>query len=156
MPLSPMDEFLAHQTCETFDHVFTSDRNFYDRYYFNLHGSNDDLFMVMGMGQYPNLGVQDAFAVVRRGTAQCGASTARRGALRRPGPLPLLLPTARRRRHGRGLVAARGVKRGCDRGALLLWADALIERWGGAKSTSQQRGEGVGPLLCIPCRGPTP
>jgi hypothetical protein len=36
MPLSPMDELLAHQTCDTFDHVFTSNRNFYDRYYFNM------------------------------------------------------------------------------------------------------------------------
>jgi hypothetical protein len=32
MPLSPMDEYLAHQTPDTFDHVFTSDRNLYDRY----------------------------------------------------------------------------------------------------------------------------
>jgi hypothetical protein len=36
MPLSPMDEFLAHQTSDTFDPVFTSDRNFYDCYYFNM------------------------------------------------------------------------------------------------------------------------
>ena len=41
-----------------------SDRNFYDRYYFNLHGSTDELFMVIGMGQYPNLATQDAFACV--------------------------------------------------------------------------------------------
>ena len=32
MPISPMDELLTHQTAETFDQVFTSDRNFYDRY----------------------------------------------------------------------------------------------------------------------------
>jgi hypothetical protein len=47
--------------------VATSDRNFYDRYYFNCHASSDELFLVLGMGQYPNLGTQDAFAVVRRG-----------------------------------------------------------------------------------------
>ena len=67
MPLSPMDEFLAHQTCETFDHVFTSDRNFYDRYYFNLHPSSDELFLITGMGQYPNLGTMDAFVSVSHG-----------------------------------------------------------------------------------------
>jgi hypothetical protein len=67
--LSRMDDYPVHQVAESIRHVATSDRNFYDRFYFNLHGSNDDLFMVMGMGQYPNLGVQDAFAVVRRGTA---------------------------------------------------------------------------------------
>ena len=65
--LSSWDDFPVHQIAEPIRHVGTSDRNFYDRYYFNLHGSSDDLFMVMGMGQYPNLGVQDAFAVVQRG-----------------------------------------------------------------------------------------
>ena len=67
--LSKMDDYPLHQIAETIRHVGTSDRNFYDRYYFNLHGSSDELFMVMGMGQYPNLAVQDAFAVVRRGDA---------------------------------------------------------------------------------------
>jgi hypothetical protein len=64
MPLSPLDDLLAHQTTETFDRVFTSDRNFYDRYYFNLHASSDELFLVAGMGQYPNLGVADAFVAI--------------------------------------------------------------------------------------------
>jgi hypothetical protein len=60
----------VHQTADTVRHVATSDRNFYDRYYFNMHGSSDELFMVMGMGQYPNLGTQDCFACVRRGELQ--------------------------------------------------------------------------------------
>lgn len=62
-----MDEFMAHQTCETFDHVFTSDRNFYDRYYFNMHASSDEIFVIIGMGQYPNLGTIDAFVSVSHG-----------------------------------------------------------------------------------------
>jgi len=65
--LSSWDDYPVHQVAETIRHVGTSDRNFYDRYYFNLHGSSDELFMVMGLGQYPNLAVQDAFACVRRG-----------------------------------------------------------------------------------------
>jgi hypothetical protein len=65
--LSSWDDYPVHQVAETIRHPGTSDRNFYDRYYFNLHGSTDELFMVMGMGQYPNLGTQDAFACVRRG-----------------------------------------------------------------------------------------
>ena len=65
--LSAGDDYPIHQAAETIRHVATSDRNFYDRYYFNLHGSSDELFMVMGLGQYPNLGTTDAFAVVRRG-----------------------------------------------------------------------------------------
>ncbi len=67
MPISPMDEYLAHQTSETFDHVGTSDRNFYDRYYFNCHPSTDELFLITGLGQYPNLGVTDAFVSVSHG-----------------------------------------------------------------------------------------
>jgi hypothetical protein len=67
MPLSPADDLLAHQTAETFDYVFTSDRHFYDRYYFNMHASSDELFLVAGMGQYPNLGVTDAFVSISHG-----------------------------------------------------------------------------------------
>jgi hypothetical protein len=70
MPISPMDEYLAHQTTDTFDYVFTSDRNFYDRYYFNMHDSKGDFFMVAGLGQYPNLGVTDAFVTISHGTKQ--------------------------------------------------------------------------------------
>jgi len=64
--LSSMDDYPLHQIAEPIRFVGTSDRNFYDRYYFNLHGSSDELFMVMGLGQYPNLAVQDAFACVTR------------------------------------------------------------------------------------------
>ena len=70
MPISPMDEYPAHQTSETFDHVYTSDRNFYDRFYFNCHPSSDELFLVTGLGQYPNLGVTDAFVAISHGTTQ--------------------------------------------------------------------------------------
>src|SRR3954447_23641990 len=70
MPLGPFDEYLAHQTSDTFDHVATSDRNFYDRYYFNMHSSSDELFVITGMGQYPNLGVSDAFITVSLGEKQ--------------------------------------------------------------------------------------
>jgi hypothetical protein len=65
--LSSWDDYPVHQVAEPIRHVGTSDRNFYDRYYFNCHACSDDLFLVLGMGQYPNLGTQDAFAVVRRG-----------------------------------------------------------------------------------------
>jgi hypothetical protein len=66
--LSPLDDYPVHQGAEVIRHPVTSDRNFYDRYYFMLHSSSDELMMIMGMGQYPNLSVQDAFALVRRGT----------------------------------------------------------------------------------------
>jgi hypothetical protein len=62
--LSPLDDFPFHQTSESLAYVATSDRNFYDRYYFNVHRCADDLFLALGLGQYPNLGVTDAFAAV--------------------------------------------------------------------------------------------
>lgn len=68
MSLSPYDDFPIHQTAEVIRHPATSDRNFYDRYYFMCHGSSDELMLVFGLGQYPNLSVQDAFVLVRRGT----------------------------------------------------------------------------------------
>jgi hypothetical protein len=64
--LSPLDDYPFHQVAEPMRFAGTSDRNFYDRYYFNCHPCGDDpeLFLITGMGQYPNLGVADAFAVV--------------------------------------------------------------------------------------------
>jgi hypothetical protein len=65
--LSPLDDLPIHQVAQPVRQPATSDRNFYDRYYFNCHPCSDDLFLIIGQGQYPNLGVQDAFALVRRG-----------------------------------------------------------------------------------------
>lgn len=67
--LSSMDDYPLHQIADVIRNVSTSDRNFYDRYYFNMHSCSGEIFVVMGMGQYPNLAVQDAFALVRRGRA---------------------------------------------------------------------------------------
>ncbi len=62
--LSSWDDYPVHQVAETVRHAATSDRNFYDRYYFNCHANDGSAFLVMGLGQYPNLAVQDAFACV--------------------------------------------------------------------------------------------
>jgi len=62
--LSPLDDYPIHQVAEVMRHVGTSDRNFYDRYYFNCHRCAPGLVLAAGLGQYPNLGVVDAFAVV--------------------------------------------------------------------------------------------
>lgn len=69
--LSRLDDYLVHQTPDTVDHVATSDRNFYDRYYFNAHTLDGEAFLVVAMGLYPNIGVLDAFATcVIGGTTQ--------------------------------------------------------------------------------------
>lgn len=66
--LSPFDEYPIHQIADVVRHVGTSDRNFYDRYYFGCHGGDADLpYLITGLGVYPNLGVTDAFASVRQG-----------------------------------------------------------------------------------------
>ena len=65
--ISPWDDFPVHQTSEYVRHPATSDRNFYDRYYFNLHPSSGEYFAIFGLGQYPNLGTTDAYLAVTRG-----------------------------------------------------------------------------------------
>jgi hypothetical protein len=62
--LSAADELPVHQTAEVIRHVATSDRNFYDRYYFCAFPTDGTAMVVLGMGVYPNLGVHDAFACV--------------------------------------------------------------------------------------------
>ncbi len=100
--LSSWDDYPVHQVAETIRHAGTSDRNFYDRYYFNLHGSSDELFMIMGLGQYPNLAVSDCVRVGAAGH-------------RAPGRAGL---QGARRPHGhRGRSAARRGDRSAARGA---------------------------------------
>jgi hypothetical protein len=68
--VSSWDDFPVHQAPEFIRHPGTSDRNFYDRYYFNAHDGSGDWFAIFGFGQYPNLGVVDAFIDVRIGDRQ--------------------------------------------------------------------------------------
>jgi hypothetical protein len=62
--LSPLDDLPIHQTTEPVRVVFTSDRNFYDRYYFLAFSIDGRFVMTGGLGQYPNLGVTDAYVAV--------------------------------------------------------------------------------------------
>lgn len=62
--LSPADDYLIHQTHEPVRYSVTSDRRFYDRYFFTGHTCSDKMFFMIGMGSYPNLGVIDAFGSV--------------------------------------------------------------------------------------------
>ncbi|HUJ67429.1 MAG TPA: hypothetical protein VLX59_17915 [Acidimicrobiales bacterium] len=70
MSVTAWDDFPVHQASEWIAHPATSDRNFYDRYYFNAFDTTGEWMAVMGLGQYPNLGVTDAFATVRIGDRQ--------------------------------------------------------------------------------------
>jgi hypothetical protein len=65
-----LDEYPIHQTSLPMNRVASSDRNFYDRCYFNAHDRSGEIFLVTGLGVYPNLGVVDAYAVARSGDTQ--------------------------------------------------------------------------------------
>jgi hypothetical protein len=66
----PLDEYPIHQAPLSLAYVASSDRNFYDRCYYNAHDRTGDIFFITGLGYYPNLGVMDAYATVRRGDTQ--------------------------------------------------------------------------------------
>jgi hypothetical protein len=69
--LTRFDDLPLHQASHPVAQVNTSDRNFYDRYYFNCHDLAGETFLVVALGIYPNLGVTDAFATcVQRNTRQ--------------------------------------------------------------------------------------
>ncbi|MGV2969503.1 MULTISPECIES: hypothetical protein [Mycobacteriaceae] len=70
MSLSPLDEYPIHQTPSPIATPATSDRNFYDRSYFNVLDRQGRFMALTGIGYYPRLGVKDAYFLVRRGDTQ--------------------------------------------------------------------------------------
>lgn len=68
--ITPLDEFPLHQAPLPVAWAASSDRNFYDRSYFNCHDRTGEQFFIFGHGYYPNLGTKDAFFLVRRGDEQ--------------------------------------------------------------------------------------
>ncbi|MFI4973011.1 MAG: hypothetical protein ACHP84_00560 [Caulobacterales bacterium] len=67
MALTRGDDFPIHQTSEPIAYSGT-DRNFYDRYFFNGYGAEGELFFAVAFGVYPHLNIADAsFCVVRDG-----------------------------------------------------------------------------------------
>ena len=68
--LGPLDEYPIHQLPRPVAWSGSSDRHFYDRCYLNCHDRTGDIFLITGLGFYPNLGTKDAFVLVRRGDTQ--------------------------------------------------------------------------------------
>ena len=68
--VGPLDEDPLHQVALPVTWAGTSDRNFYDRSYFNAHDRSGEIFLITGLGYYPNLGTKDAFVLIRRGNEQ--------------------------------------------------------------------------------------
>lgn len=74
--LGPLDEFPVHQIPQPIAWVGSSDRNFYDRAYLNAHDRTGNIFLITGIGYYPNLGVKDAFVLIARRGAGDGPHAA--------------------------------------------------------------------------------
>jgi hypothetical protein len=69
--LTRFDDYPIHQTPEPVAHPGSSDRNFYDRYFFNGYTADGALFFGVALGLYPNRRVMDAaFSVVQDGRQQ--------------------------------------------------------------------------------------
>ena len=69
--LSKGDDYPLHQTAEPVAYAGT-DRNLYDRYFFNGYAPDGSGFFAVAFGVYPHLDVCDAhFNVIRGGTQHC-------------------------------------------------------------------------------------
>lgn len=65
--LNLLDDYPIHQTPEPLAHPATSDRNFYDRTWFNGYSIDGDWYFGIGMAIYPHRGILDcAFSVVEK------------------------------------------------------------------------------------------
>ena len=65
--LTKADDFPIHQTPEPIAYAGT-DRNFYDRYFFNGYNEDGSVFFAAALGVYPHLNVMDAsFCIVYEG-----------------------------------------------------------------------------------------
>lgn len=67
--LTRADEYPIHQTPDPIAFSGT-DRNFYDRYFFNGHSADGNVFFGVAMGIYPHLNIIDASFSVRIGERQ--------------------------------------------------------------------------------------
>ena len=69
--LNKLDDFPIHQTPEPIAHPATSDRNVYDRTWFNGYANDGSYYFGIGMAIYPHRGILDcAFSVVQPGGRQ--------------------------------------------------------------------------------------
>ena len=78
LQFDPLDEYPIHQAPLPMRYTATSDRNFYDRCIFQGVDHEADAYFITGLGVYPNLGVIDAYATVRRGDKQWAVRTSGR------------------------------------------------------------------------------
>lgn len=71
----PLDEHPVHQVPLSMAQVATSDRNAYDRCILHVIDPSGEVLLLTGLGVYPNLGVVDGYACLRRGDDQLTVRT---------------------------------------------------------------------------------
>ncbi len=82
--LNQLDDYPIHQTPEPIAHPATSDRNVYDRTWFNGYAEDGRYYFGIGMAVYPHRGIVDcAFSVVEVGGHQHCFYGSRRAPLER-------------------------------------------------------------------------
>jgi hypothetical protein len=82
--LNKLDDFPIHQTPEPLAHPATSDRNAYDRTWFNGYAQDGSYYFGIGMAVYPHRGILDcAFSVVRPNSRQHCFFASRRAPIER-------------------------------------------------------------------------
>ena len=82
--LNKLDDYPIHQTPEPIAHAATSDRNVYDRTWFNGYSGDGAYYFGIGMAIYPHRGILDcAFSVVERDGRQHCFYGSRRAPLER-------------------------------------------------------------------------
>jgi hypothetical protein len=74
--LSKADDYPIHQTPDPIAFSGT-DRNFYDRYFFNGYTTDGGVFFAAALGVYPHLNIMDAGFAVRIGDRQYNLHTSR-------------------------------------------------------------------------------
>ena len=72
--LTKADDFPIHQTPEPIAYAGT-DRNFYDRYFFNGYQPDGTEFFAIAFGVYPQLNVADAHVSVLEGESLINDAT---------------------------------------------------------------------------------
>jgi len=62
-PLAAFDEYPIHQSTEVLRVMATTDPRAYERYWFSAQDDAGEMFLVIGMGFYPNLETTDAYSI---------------------------------------------------------------------------------------------
>ncbi|MBN7796940.1 hypothetical protein [Parahaliea mediterranea] len=73
-----MDDYPIHQTAEPIIRTASSDRNTYDRYWYNGHDKEGSYYFGIALCRYPNLGIQDCSLSISTGGKQYAFHGSRR------------------------------------------------------------------------------